>query len=176
MKFLSLITPACLLGIAASVDMSRYSAGSAVDVGFKPFLKELYASAEDPSATTKFTNFFTTDGQLIVLTNTATGSEQIIKLKEELLPPAGNKHWNHLPNVTTVASETSAKKTYQVLGVIETRFDGGNCSQAYYSSRFTVTKDTSGSPQLTPHTGSLVAYDDFIVSPSKSPTNIECGN
>ena len=90
----------------------------------------LYASAEDPSATNKFTDFFTTDGQLIVLANTATGADQIVALKQELLPSAGNKHWNHLPNVTTVASETSAKKTYQVLGVIETTFDGGNCSQA----------------------------------------------
>jgi hypothetical protein len=51
-------------------------------------------------------------------------------LKEELLPIMGNKQWNHLPNVTTVDSETSAEKTYQVLGVIETRYDGGNCSQA----------------------------------------------
>ena len=90
----------------------------------------LYASAEDPSATSTFTDFFTTNGQLIVLENTATGSEKIIALKESLLPTAGNKHWNHLPNVTTVASETSAMKTYQVLGVIETTFDGGNCSQA----------------------------------------------
>ncbi|KNG52177.1 hypothetical protein DDE82_003582 [Stemphylium lycopersici] len=155
--------------------MSRYSTESGVDVGFKAFLKELYASAEDPSATKTFTDFFTTDGQLIVLANTATGADQIVALKQELLPSAGNKHWNHLPNVTTVASETSAKKTYQVLGVIETNFDGGNCSQAYYSSRFTVTKDASGSPQLTPHARSLVAYDDFIVNPSSSPTDIACG-
>lgn len=73
---------------------------------------------------------FTPDGQLIVLANTATGADAIIKLKQALLPPAGNKHWNHMPNVTTVDSQTTSRKTYKVLGVIETRFDGGNCSQA----------------------------------------------
>ena len=44
MKLLSLITPVCLLGTAASVDMSRYSARSGVDVGFKSFLKEYVMS------------------------------------------------------------------------------------------------------------------------------------
>ncbi|KAI4627665.1 uncharacterized protein J4E84_005501 [Alternaria hordeiaustralica] len=110
--------------------MTQYSTGSGVEVGFESFVKELYASAEDPSATSTFTDFFTPNGQLIVLENTATGSEEIVALKEELLPVAGNKLWNHLPNVTTVDSETTAEKTYQVLGVIETRYDGGNCSQA----------------------------------------------
>ncbi|EOA84457.1 hypothetical protein ACJQWK_05152 [Exserohilum turcicum] len=175
MKLLSLITSASIVGIAASVDMSRYSARSGVDAGFQSFLKQLYASAEDPSSTTTFTNFFTRNGKLVVLRNTAVGSRQIIALKQELLPVAGNKHWNHLPNVTTVSSETSTMKTYQVLGVIETTFDRGNCSQAYYSTRFTVTKDASGSPHLIAHSGSLVAYDDYVVQPSKSPTNIPCG-
>ncbi|EUC26870.1 hypothetical protein COCCADRAFT_10357 [Bipolaris zeicola 26-R-13] len=174
MKLSSIIVPACFVGMAASVDMSLYSAGTGVDAAFKPFLQELYASAEDPAATTRFTNFFTVDGKLIVLENTATGAEQIVALKQALLPTAGNKHWDHLPNITTVSSETAAQKTYQVLGVIETTFDGGNCSLAYYSSRFTVTKGANGSPNLTPHSGSLVAYDDFVVSPSKSPTDIPC--
>ncbi|EFQ91650.1 hypothetical protein PTNB73_10104 [Pyrenophora teres f. teres] len=131
MKLISFLTPACLLGIAASVDMSRYTPkGSGVDVGFQSFLKELYASAEDPAATTTFTDFFTENGKLIVVENIAVGANEIIALKQALLPTAGTKHWNHLPNITTVSSETSAQKTYQVLGVIESRFDGGNCSQA----------------------------------------------
>ncbi|KAI0619727.1 hypothetical protein TUN199_08270, partial [Pyrenophora tritici-repentis] len=113
-------------------------------------------------------------GKLIVVENVASNPKDIIALKQELLPTAGTKHWNHLPNVTTVSSETSAQKTYEVLGIIESRFDGGNCSQAYYSSRFTVTKNTAGSPNLTPHSGSLVAYDDFVVSPMHSPTDIAC--
>ncbi|PZD36281.1 hypothetical protein A1F97_08375 [Pyrenophora tritici-repentis] len=126
------------------------------------------------TSTTTFTDFFTKDGKLIVVENVASNPKDIIALKQELLPTAGTKHWNHLPNVTTVSSETSAQKTYEVLGIIESRFDGGNCSQAYYSSRFTVTKNTAGSPNLTPHSGSLVAYDDFVVSPMHSPTDIAC--
>lgn len=73
---------------------------------------------------------FTPQGKLIVLENVATGPAAIVKLKQALLPTAGNKHWNHLPNITTVDSQTASQKTYKVLGVIETRFDGGNCSQA----------------------------------------------
>lgn len=80
--------------------------------------------------TTGFTDFFTPAGRLIVLGNVATGPAEIVALKQELLPPAGTKHWNHRPNATTVADETAAAKTYQVLGIIESRFDGGNCSQA----------------------------------------------
>lgn len=60
----------------------------------------------------------------------ATGATEIVALKQKLLPTAGNKHWNHRPNATTVADETDAAKTFQVLGIIESRYDGGNCSQA----------------------------------------------
>ncbi|TLD07572.1 hypothetical protein PgNI_10148 [Pyricularia grisea] len=175
MKINNVIASLSLLGAATAVEMTRYAAASGVEPAFESYLKELYASAEDPAATTTFTDMFTPDGQLIVLANTATGADAIIKLKQALLPPAGNKHWNHMPNVTTVDSQTTSRKTYKVLGVIETRFDGGNCSQAYYSTRFTVTKDASGAAQLKTHAGNLVTYDDFIVQPSQSPTNIPCG-
>ncbi|CAI6334901.1 unnamed protein product [Periconia digitata] len=171
----STITLASLVGLAASVDMSRYAADLGVESEFKDYLEELYVSAEDPSATTGFTNFFTIDGQLLVLGNTATGADEIQALKQELLPFSGEKHWNHFPNTTKVDSETSAQKTYQVLGVIETKFDGGNCSQAYYSTRFILTKDGSGSPQFITHAGNLVAYNDYIVDPPHTPTDIACG-
>ncbi|TLD09721.1 hypothetical protein PspLS_11372 [Pyricularia sp. CBS 133598] len=175
MKINNVIASLSLLGAATAVEMTRYAAASDVEPAFEGYLKELYASAEDPKATNTFTDMFTPQGQLIVLGNTATGPQAIVKLKEALLPPAGNKHWNHLPNATTIDSQTASQKTYKVLGVIETRFDGGNCSQAYYSTRFTVTKDASGAVQLKPHTGNLVAYDDFIVEPAESPTHIPCG-
>ncbi|KAK7991897.1 hypothetical protein PG988_000691 [Apiospora saccharicola] len=175
MKLSHAIASLPLLGAAAAVEMSRYAPASGVEPAFASYLKELYSSAEDASATTTFTDFFTPTGQLLVLGNVATGADAIVALKQQLLPAAGTKHWNHRPNATTVDSETAGQKTYQVLGVIETRFDGGNCSQAYYSTRFTVTKDTAGAVQLTPHTGSLVAYDDFIVDPPESPTHIPCG-
>jgi hypothetical protein len=39
MKLSSLIAPACLLGTAASIDMSKYSAGPGVESGFKSFVQ-----------------------------------------------------------------------------------------------------------------------------------------
>ncbi|EME45699.1 hypothetical protein DOTSEDRAFT_71410 [Dothistroma septosporum NZE10] len=174
MKLSSIAIIPGLLGMANAVNMSKYSPQKGVDAGFQAYLKELYASAEDTAATTAFTNFFTSTGQLIVLTNTATGAEEILALKQKLLPPGGPKHWNHFPNVTSVDSETTAQKIYKVLGVIETTYDGGNCSSAYYSSRFTVTKNTAGAVQLTTHAGTLAKYDDFVVDPDTSPTPIEC--
>lgn len=164
-----------LLGATLAVDMVRYAPAADVDAGFGSFLEELYTSAEDPSATDTFTDFFTPTGQLIVLANVATGADAIVDLKKALLPTVGTKHWNHLPNATTIDSETAGQKTYNVFGVIETRFDGGNCSKAYYSTRFTVTKDVeAGVAQLAPHSGTLVAYDDYVVEPSESPTHIAC--
>jgi len=77
-----------------------------------------------------FADYFTASGTLIVRGIVATGADEIIALKESLLPPAGNKHWNHKPNATTVDSETAAHKVYQVLGIIQSTYDGGNCSQA----------------------------------------------
>lgn len=77
-----------------------------------------------------FSDFFTINGQLIVRAIVATGADEIIALKQLLLPTAGNKHWNHRPNITTVDSETSTHKVFQVLGIIESTYNGGNCSQA----------------------------------------------
>ncbi|KAK7943072.1 uncharacterized protein PG986_012185 [Apiospora aurea] len=175
MKLNHVVASLPLMGAAAAVEMTRYAAASDVEPAFATYLKELYASAEDTSATETFTDFFTPTGQLLVLGHVATGADAIVALKQQLLPAVGTKHWNHLPKATTVDSETAGQKTYQVLGVIETRFDGGNCSQAYYSSRFTVTKDAAGAAQLAPYTGGLAAYDEFIVDPPESPTHIPCG-
>ncbi|KAL0933445.1 uncharacterized protein CTRU02_212408 [Colletotrichum truncatum] len=164
-----------LISSAMGVDMSKYEAESGVDASFEPFLEALYASAEDYKATDTFTDYFVPEtGRLVVLENVAQGPDAIVKLKEALLPPTGEKHWNHLPNVTSVYSESATEKIYNVLGVIQTRFDGGNCSAAYYSSRFTVKKDSDGNVLNQPHSGSLALYDDYIVSPAESPTHIPC--
>ncbi|KAK6206981.1 hypothetical protein QIS74_13469 [Colletotrichum tabaci] len=176
MKISEVLLPVTLLlGSALAVDMSKYQAEADVDASFKPFLEALYASAEDYKSTDTFTDFFVPEsGRLIVLENTAEGPAAIVRLKQALLPTTGQKHWNHLPNVTSVYTETATQKTYDVLGLIQTRFDGGNCSAAYYSSRFTVLKDSKGNVRNQPHSGSLVAYDDYIVSPAESPTHIPC--
>lgn len=149
MKLQSILAVTSLAGLAQCVTMAGYSPGAGVEAEFKTFLQasvldtvkvaasetltnvsRLYATAETPSATTTFSNFFTSNGRLIVLSNTATGAQQIIALKQRLLPPAGNKHWNHRPGSTTVSSENGAQKTYLVVGEIQTTFDGGNCSKA----------------------------------------------
>lgn len=81
-------------------------------------------------AKTSFTDYFIPSGALIVLGNKATGPAEIVALKEYLMPTDGSKIWHHLPNVTTVYSETDVNKTYAVEGIIETTYVNGNCSQA----------------------------------------------
>lgn len=90
----------------------------------------LYASAEDPSTTTAFTDYFTENGRLAVLTKLASSPDQMIGLKQALLPASGIKHWNHFPNATTVYDDSPARRTYHVAGSIASTFDGGNCSIA----------------------------------------------
>lgn len=46
------------------------------------------------------------------------------------MPTDGSKVWNHVPNATKVVADTDTEKVYEVLGVIQTTFTGGNCSQA----------------------------------------------
>lgn len=65
-----------------------------------------------------------------MLGNKAVGAADIVALKEYLMPTAGSKIWDHLPNITTVYSETDVNKTYAVEGVIESTYVNGNCSQA----------------------------------------------
>ncbi|PBP21887.1 hypothetical protein BUE80_DR007286 [Diplocarpon rosae] len=165
-----------LAGLTSSLDMASYSERPGIDKGFEAYLVELYLMTEDPVVTTTFSDFFTTDGQLIVRGIVATGSDEIIALKDRLLPALGNKRWNHRPNVTTVDSESATEKVFQVLGVIETSYEGGNCSQAYYSTRFHVLKDASGALSMETHAGNLAEYDDFMIQPPVAPTNIACGN
>ncbi|KAF2764454.1 hypothetical protein EJ03DRAFT_392045 [Teratosphaeria nubilosa] len=162
-----------LLSITQAVDMKDYSPAAGVDTDFKAYLQALYASAETLTATTSFTDFFPPDGQLIVLSNVATGSAQIIALKQKLLPPNGNKHWNHVPNDASVDAETKDFKRFQVLGKIQVTFDGLNCSQAVYKTRFTIAKK-NGVLSFATHSGNLIKYDDFYVNPATSPTNIPC--
>ncbi|KAI9048747.1 hypothetical protein LZ554_007578 [Drepanopeziza brunnea f. sp. 'monogermtubi'] len=173
-KFLSLGLVG-LLGLVQSLDMADYSEGPGIDAGFREYLVELYLTTEDPATTTEFTDFFPPDGMLIVRNIVATGSDEIIALKQRLMPTAGNKHWNHRPNVTTVYSETNTQKVFDSLGVIEASFDGGNCSQAYYSVRFTINKGADGILSMKPRSGNLAIYDDYVVEPSISPTDIPCG-
>ncbi|KAN0068890.1 hypothetical protein V8E54_013059 [Elaphomyces granulatus] len=159
---------------ARAFTMDYYKPSSDVEPEFRNFLESLYSSAENPTSTTDFTDFFTPSGTLIVLSYTAHGSDAIIKLKQLLLPPDGHKQWDHLPNITTVYSDTETEKIYGVSGVIRSTYTGGNCSAAYYKSRFTLLKNNDSSTNLEPHSGFLVLYDDYYVYPDYSPTDIPC--
>ncbi|KAF2206227.1 hypothetical protein CERZMDRAFT_53636 [Cercospora zeae-maydis SCOH1-5] len=174
MKSVSALAAAALLGLANAVDMSAYVAGEGVDAGFKNYLNVLYAQAELSTATTGFTDFFIPNGRLIVLGKTATGAADILAFKQELMPPNGNKHWNHRPNITTVTEDTNERKTFHVLGLIDTTYDGGNCSRAYYISEFPLQKKSDGTLDFTPQKGNLIDYDDMSVIPMVSPTDIPC--
>lgn len=43
-----------------------------------------------------------------------------------------------------------------------------------YSTRFTVAKAEGGEVGLTARSGSLLLYDDYVVDPGQSPTDIPC--
>lgn len=148
-SFLSLFFLVSLLNLKVlAVDMYMYQPSSEVESGFEGFLQEyshpvpsnigladnlscsLYAETEDAIATTSFTNFFIPQGALIVLGHKAVGAAEIVAFKEHLMPIDGLKIWNHVPNITTVYSETETNKTYAVEGVIESTYVNGNCSQA----------------------------------------------
>lgn len=93
-------------------------------------MSRLYAETEDPASTTSFTDFFAPEGSLKVLHYSAVGADKITGLKQILMPTTGKKLWHHLPNVTTVSADDETTRTFTVLGVIQTSYEGGNCSQA----------------------------------------------
>lgn len=103
----------------------------------------LLETNEDPSSTTDLIDFFAPDGTQIVLQNAAVGGAEIIALKQAILPVDGSVRWNvcdyqlrglmcadllqHFPNITFVAEETSANKTFQLSGILHV-IAGANCS------------------------------------------------
>ncbi|KAH9218702.1 hypothetical protein DL95DRAFT_488960 [Leptodontidium sp. 2 PMI_412] len=129
----------------------------------------LLETNEDPSSTTDLIDFFAPDGTQIVLQNAAVGGAEIIALKQAILPVDGSVRWNHFPNITFVAEETSANKTFQLSGILHV-IAGANCSTTYFSTRFTVTKNAkTGIANLETHSRSLLVYHGFRVESSEDP-------
>ena len=116
--------------VASAVDMTPYKADANVDAGFAKFVEEYYLTSEDKNSTTSFTNFWPADGKMILAGNVYTGSATILAVKQNLLPPTGNKSWWHLIRGASVTGETDADKTFVANIVIQTTYVGGNCSQA----------------------------------------------
>ncbi|SMQ48987.1 unnamed protein product [Zymoseptoria tritici ST99CH_3D1] len=175
MQLSSLIVSMCLSGMANAVTLSDYRPQAGVEGAFKDFLQALYSAAEDPKATKGFTDFFVpTTGQLFVKSLHGAGASKILGIKQMLMPTDGHKHWNHYPGVAKVGSETDTSKIYNVVGQIDTRYDGGNCSSAHFETNFEVLKDASGDVRLAPGSGSLALYDDYVVEPEYTPTEYPC--
>ncbi|OHE96234.1 hypothetical protein CORC01_08452 [Colletotrichum orchidophilum] len=171
-------TPALLAlsaSLANAVDMASYEASPGVDAAFANFVSEYYLVSEDKAATTSFTNFWPSDGKLILAGRTFSGYTAMLAVKQSLLPPNGNKSWWHLIRGATVSGETDADKTFVADIVIQTTYVGGNCSQAYGNASFTVLKDAQGVPRLEPHSESLSVYN-LTVSTTESPTDIPCSS
>ena len=59
---------------------------------------------EDPTSTTTMTDFYTGNGTLQVLHNTARGANQILALRQAILPVDGSVVWNvsQLPPPTSL--------------------------------------------------------------------------
>ncbi|KAG8165191.1 hypothetical protein KVR01_005466 [Diaporthe batatas] len=159
--------------LASAVDMSPYKAGVGVDEGFATFVEEYYRISEDKTATNTFTDFWTTDGELIIAGNTYKGYNAMLGVKQALLPVDGNKAWWHLIRGSEVVGEAADSKTYMANIVIQTIYTPGNCSQAYGNASFTLLKGDDGLPILTPHSQALTVYN-LSVSTTASPTDIAC--
>lgn len=116
--------------IVSAVDMTPYKPDSDVDAGFAEFVEEYYLTSEDKNSTTAFTNFWPSDGELIIAGHSFSGSAAVLAIKQSLLPPSGNKSWWHLIRGASITGETDSNKTFVANIVIQTTYAGGNCSQA----------------------------------------------
>ncbi|EFQ36323.1 hypothetical protein CGRA01v4_10678 [Colletotrichum graminicola] len=170
-------TSAALLPLAAvlagAVDMASYQPAAGVEVGFGDFLKEFYTTMENKSATDTFTDFWPADdlGDFFYQGHPFPGSNNILGIKQALLPQRGDMVLWDLVRNASVVSDSVGEKTYQVEIVIQTSYPTGNCSQAYGDATFTMLKDQHGFPKLIPHSGSLSQYN-LTVSTTGSPTCI----
>ncbi|KAH7393643.1 hypothetical protein BKA64DRAFT_676646 [Cadophora sp. MPI-SDFR-AT-0126] len=163
------LLPLCLSTLVQAINMTFYNPQCGVDYAFGPFYEELLTVNEDPLSTTTMTDFYTANGTLQVLNNTAQGAGQILALRQALLPVDGSVQWNHYPNITFVSAETALDKTYQLSGILHV-ITNGVCATTYFSTRFTVAKNvTTGLPALTTHSGSLIRYNGFIVDAVDDP-------
>ncbi|TLS31441.1 hypothetical protein PpBr36_02538 [Pyricularia pennisetigena] len=164
---------AATIAVASPVTMDPYKAGDNVDPAFAKFVEEWYRISEDKAATTTFSDFFAPGGQLIVAGSVFDTPEKIVAVKQNLLPPNGNKAWWHLIQGSTLVADDTKTQTVSAKIIIQTIYTPGNCSQAHGNAAFTVAKDASGKPNWVPHTGGLKVYN-LAVNTVQSPTDEPC--
>lgn len=67
---------------------------------------------------------------MILAGNLYSGTDQILAVRQKLLPDDGTKAWWHLIRGAEIESEAEDSKTYVAEVVIQTTYTPGNCSQA----------------------------------------------
>ncbi|CAG8953960.1 hypothetical protein HYFRA_00009059 [Hymenoscyphus fraxineus] len=168
---------ALLVAAAQAVDMKIYKETPDVDAGYRDFVEEYYATSEDATATTTYTDFWPSDdsGIMILAGSRFEGAKNISAVKQRLLPPNSGKSWWHILVGSSVkpGSETDKSKTFTTEMVVQTTYVGGNCSEALGHAEFTILKGEDGSLNLEPHKGGLGMYN-LTVSDTRSPTDVPC--
>ncbi|PVH98871.1 hypothetical protein DM02DRAFT_530266 [Periconia macrospinosa] len=178
MKFSStIIAHAAFFPTILAIDFSGYAPQKGVQAEFQPFLKALVTAAEDPAATTEYTDYFPADGLQTTLTIQCVGAN-IVKCKQGFLPTDGSKKLIHFPTTVSIFDNNATATVYDSEGRIENTFVEGNCSQIYYKTRYTVLKTTEGidqAPNLTPKPQAQVYwYHDYYINPINVPSDIPC--
>ncbi|EHA51740.1 hypothetical protein MCOR27_008110 [Pyricularia oryzae] len=177
MKFQILYTTIAA-GAVAALDMSNYAPKPGVPAEFKPFYEALVGQADNMSATTSFTDFFTSTGRQTTLTLDCQGPAAILKCKQGFLPPDGSKTLSHFPNTTFVVSNNDTATVFEVQGRIEHNYVKGNCSQNYYKTQYTVLKTdqrVEAMANLTPKPEHQVTwYHDYFIDPPFVPNSVPC--
>ncbi|KAF9873879.1 hypothetical protein CkaCkLH20_08613 [Colletotrichum karsti] len=196
--YLNLALPALLAArLVAAIDFTDYDPQPGVQPEFKEFLNaqvsqnrvtsfrkctdlhvSLVTPAEDPTATTAYTDFFTPDGMQTTLSIHCVGAEAITKCKQRFLPTDGSMSLTHFPNTTFVAENNATATVYEAHGRIENNFKVGNCSQIYYKTQYTVLKtnqSVDAAPNLSTKAEQQVYwYHDYFVNPTGVPSDIPC--
>ncbi|KAM0272165.1 hypothetical protein ACHAQH_008842 [Verticillium albo-atrum] len=163
---------------AAAIDFTDYDPQPGVQPEFRAFLNSLVNAAEDPTATTAYTDFFTPDGMQTTLSIHCVGASAITACKQRFLPIDGRMSLTHFPNTTFVADNNATATVYESHGRIENDFVAGNCSQIYYKTQYTVLK-TRQSIDAPPNLSIIPQqqvywYHDYFVNPTGVPSNIPC--
>ncbi|KAL3420570.1 hypothetical protein PVAG01_07015 [Phlyctema vagabunda] len=120
-----------LLHRVQAIDFTSYDPQPGIQPAFRPFLDALVTAAEDPLATTAYTDFFAPDGMQTTLSIHCVGAAAITACKQRFLPTDGRMSLVHFPNMTSIFSDNATATVYDSQGRIENDFtsSGGNCSQ-----------------------------------------------
>ncbi|KAH6721926.1 hypothetical protein DL95DRAFT_382665 [Leptodontidium sp. 2 PMI_412] len=162
--------------VAFAANFIDYDPQPGVQEEFRPFFQALIDAAEDPNVTTGFTDYFPADGMQTTLTLHCVGAARIQGCKNFFL--SDGRQLVHFPNTTFVANNNATATTYESHGRIENTYVGGNCSQIYYKTQYTILK-TNQTEEAAPNLSLIPEaqvywYHDYFVNPTTVPSDIPC--